>query len=99
MRLQPPNPTTFDESGIISQLEELAESFGLHIRHEPIKSDDDLPIVPGGMCRLKGDRVLILNSKATTQDRIRVLAEVLKHFNLDGVYIRPAVRQLLEKSH
>ena len=97
MKKNPPKPAALDESSIIHQLEELAESLGLEIRHEPIKSDDDLPIVPGGVCRLKGDRVLIINSNTTTRDKIRTLAEALRHFDLDRVYIRPVLRQLLGK--
>jgi len=56
---------TMDESTIIRQLEALAVTFGLQIRYEAIRIDDDLPNVPGGVCRLKGDNVLIINSTAT----------------------------------
>ena len=98
MPKKPRKPTVLDDSSILGELEELAESIGLQIRHEHIKSDDDLPNVPGGICRLKGDRVVILNSKATTRDRIRALAEALRHFDLEGIYIRPAVRRLLDKA-
>jgi hypothetical protein len=87
-----------DESAIIRRLEELAETFGLRIRYEPIRIDDDLPNVPGGVCRLKGNNVLIINSKATAQDRIRTLAEAVRNFDLDGVYILPVIRELIEKT-
>jgi hypothetical protein len=87
-----------DESTIVRQLEELAETFGLQIRYEPIRMDDDLPNVPGGVCRLKGDNVLIINSNATMRDKIKTLAEAVKNFDLDRVYILPAIRQLLEKT-
>jgi len=89
---------TMDESTIIPQLEELAETFGLQIRYEPIRSDDDLPNVLGGLCRLKGDNVLIINSNATVRDKIKTLAEAVKNFDLDRVYILPIIRELLEKA-
>ncbi len=88
-----------DESTIIRQLEELAVKFGLQIRYEPIRIDDNLSTVPGGMCRLRGDNVLIINSNATVRDKINTLAEAVKNFDLDGVYILPVIRELLEKAH
>jgi hypothetical protein len=45
---------------------------------------------------LKGEYVLIINSKATVKDKMRTIAEALKRFDLDQVYIRPALRELLD---
>jgi len=87
-----------DESTIIRQLEALAVTFGLQICYEPIRIDDDLPNMPGGVCRLKGDNLLIINSNATLQDRIDTLAEAVKNFDLDRVYLLPVIRELLEKA-
>jgi N-dimethylarginine dimethylaminohydrolase len=86
-----------DENTIIEELEELIKRFGIQIRREPIKQDEDLIKVVGGLCLLRGEYVLIINSKATTMDRIRTLATALKHFDLDQIYLRPVLRELLDK--
>ena len=86
-----------DESTIIEELEELIESFGIQIRHEAIKQDEDLVKVVGGLCLLKGEYVLIINSRATMMERINTLARALKHFDLDHIYLRPVFRELLDK--
>jgi predicted metallopeptidase len=86
-----------DESIIIEQLEELVKRFGVQIRSEAIKQDEDLVKVVGGLCLLKGQYVLIINSKATTMDRIWTLATALKHFDLDRIYLRPVLREILDK--
>ena len=86
-----------DQNNIIAQLEELIKSFGIQIRCEAIKQDEDLVRVVGGLCLLKGEYVLIINSKATTMDRIWSLATALKHFDLDRIYLRPVLRELLDK--
>ena len=86
-----------DEHAIIDQLEELAERFGIQIRYEPIKQDEDLVRVVGGLCLLRGEYVLIIDSKAATGDKIRTFAEALRHFDLDQTYIKPALRELLDK--
>ncbi|HSB03838.1 MAG TPA: hypothetical protein VLK23_01495 [Thermodesulfobacteriota bacterium] len=89
--------TRMDEDALIDHLEELAEGFGIQIRYEPIKQDEDSKNVVGGLCLLKGEYVLIINSKATVKDRIHALAMAVKHFDLDQVYIRPVLRELLDR--
>jgi N-dimethylarginine dimethylaminohydrolase len=86
-----------DENTIIEQLEELIKTFGVQIRREPIKQDEDLVKVVGGLCLLRGEYILIINSKATTIERINTLATALKHFNLDQIYLRPVLRELLDR--
>jgi hypothetical protein len=86
-----------DENTIIDRLEELIEGFGVQIRREPIKQDEDLVKVVGGLCLLRGKYVLIINSKATMIDRINTLATALKHFDLDHMYLRPVFREILDK--
>ena len=84
-----------NENIILSQLEELAGKLGIQIRYETIKKEDFLNT--GGLCRLKGEYVFIINSKATTKDKIQTLARAVKRFDLTQVYIRPALREFLDK--
>ena len=86
-----------EENTIIEQLEELVKTFGIQIRSEAIKQDEDLAKVVGGLCLLKGEYVLIINSKTTKAERINTLATALKHFDLDKIYLRPVIRELLDK--
>ena len=86
-----------DQNAIIDQLEELIKSFGVQIRHEAIKQDEDLVNMVGGLCLLRGQYLLIIDSKATMIDRINTLATALKHFDLEQIYIRPVLRELLDK--
>ena len=86
-----------DENTVIEQLEELIKSFGIQIRDEAIKQDEDLVNTVGGLCLLRGEYVLIINSKATRMDRIKTLAMALKHFDLDHIYLRPIFRELLDR--
>ena len=85
-----------DENAIIEQLEELIKRFGVQIRHEPIKQDEDSINVVGGLCLLKGEYVLIINSKAAIRDKIRALGMALKHFDHENIYMMPVLRELLE---
>ncbi|MFB3885052.1 MAG: hypothetical protein ACE144_07470 [Thermodesulfobacteriota bacterium] len=87
-----------DEQTIIDQLEELAGQFGVRIRYEPIRQDEDFVRVVGGLCLLRKEYVLIVDSKAAMRDKIRIFAEALRHFDLDRIYIKPVLRELLEKA-
>ena len=86
-----------DEDTLLEQLEELIKSFGVQIRREPIKQDEDLVKVVGGLCLLRREYVLIISSRATTMERINTLATALKHFDLDHIYLLQVFRELLDK--
>ena len=84
-----------DDHAVLSQLEGLAEQLGIQIRYEKI-TEEELTSA-GGLCRLKGESFIIVNYRATTKDKIQALVRALKNFDLDDVYIRPALRELLER--
>lgn len=87
-----------DQGAIIDQLEELAERFGIQIRYEPIGLDEEGINLMGGLCKLRGEKLLIINSKASVRDKIQAFAQALSNFDLDQIYIRPAIRGLIERA-
>jgi hypothetical protein len=84
-----------DDHIALDQLEALAYGLGVEVRYEKIPQDD--VAISGGLYRLKGKNVIVIDSRATTRDRIRVLVQALRQFDLADIYIRPALRELLEK--
>ncbi|MFH1078686.1 MAG: hypothetical protein V1766_00235 [Pseudomonadota bacterium] len=84
-----------DNVSTLNQLEELALKLGMTIRYEPLKIEGSLYV--GGFCRIKGQDYVIVNKKATTQERIHVLADVLKRCDLGEIYVLPSLRKLLEQ--
>ena len=84
-----------DEAAILEQLEELAQSLGIEIRHEQLRREGSF--TPGGLCRLKGEYLLIFNTKATREDRIEALVKALDRFDLDQLYLKPGLREFLDK--
>ena len=83
------------KANILGQLEELARSLGIEIRNEPLRKESSFS--PGGLCLFKGDYLMIFNTKATKEDRIEALAQALSRFDLDQVYLRPGLREFLDK--
>jgi hypothetical protein len=84
-----------DDHMALSQLEELAHTLGIQVRYEKIMEEELSSI--GGLCRVRGEWVIIINSKAAINEKIHTLAKSLKNFDLSSIYVRPALRELLEK--
>jgi len=84
-----------DEKEILNQLEELAESLGIIIRYEQLLKEGSF--FPGGLCKVKGEDIVIINSMAGIDDKIEILANAVVSFDLNRIYMRPALREFLSK--
>jgi hypothetical protein len=81
---------------LLSQLEDLANKLGIAIRHFKFIRDESSG--RGGLCRIRGEYVLFVDSQATTKEKILVTIEALKQFDLGDIHVNPAIRDLLEGS-
>lgn len=79
---------------LLIQLEELAEKLGILVRDEMINIDDVSST--GGLCVVEGKHILILNSKTTVTEKIQVAIKALRQFDLNEIYVKPSIRELLE---
>ena len=83
-----------NEEVLLNQLEELAEKLEILVRDENINIDESSS--NGGLCRVEGEYILILNSKATVNEKIQVIINALHQFDLSDIYVKPFIRELLE---
>ena len=83
-----------DDTATLIQLEELAQRLGITVRYEALKSDGSLH--PGGFCRVHGQDVVIINKKATGREKIHIIVDALKRYDLSRIYILPSLRELLD---
>jgi hypothetical protein len=83
-----------DDRTLLLHMEEVASAIGLDIRYERLEGETSG--FPGGLCRIRSKQVLILNSEATPREKVMALAGALRRFDLSRVYLRPAVRELLD---
>ena len=81
-----------DEGAFLRELEEVAQSLGIEVRYENMKREGSF--TSGGLCRLKGQYLLIINSRAAARDKIEALATALKRFDLTTRFtqLRPSIR-------
>lgn len=73
---------------ILQELENIFEKLGITIRYE--KGN-----FVGGLCRIKEDKIVILNKKLHIKKKIMLLAEELSRFNIDEIFILPAVKEII----
>ena len=52
----------------------------------------------GGLCRIEGNYILIIHSKAGVKEKVQIMIEGLRRFDLNDIYVRPALRDLLEEN-
>ena len=79
-----------DDSIILQDLESLATDLAIEIRYDALEGR-------GGLCKYGGKTYLIVNRSLSVQERIHLLSRALSRFPLDDVFLRPQVRELLEK--
>lgn len=74
----------------LAELEEVVEKLGYKVRY-------DKGNFSGGHCVVKELKLFVVNSRNSIEKRINVVAKNLKLFNLDEIYIKPQIRELIEK--
>jgi hypothetical protein len=83
-----------DDTALLVALEQLAESLGIPVRYAELATDE-LP-GRGGLCVLHGERRIIIERSLGDRDKARLLAQGLSHFDLEGVFLLPAVRDMID---
>jgi hypothetical protein len=78
------------EDDTLLALETLAKTLDVEIRYE--KGD-----FTGGLCRVDEKSILLLQKADPARRKISVLARELGAFNLDQIFVMPALRALIEE--
>jgi len=76
-------------AALLRELLAVAESAGLRVRLDKGRFQ-------GGVCKLEGRELMVLNQSHPPDVNVVLLAERLAHFPLDEVYMKPAIRALVE---
>jgi len=76
-------------------LEEVAGRLGVKVSVERIiKNSIRQP--HGGLCWVDGEPRIIIHKKLTDAEKVQVLVDALRGFDLEDMHIPPEVRQVLE---
>ena len=77
---------------ILEELERAADKLGVRVSYETLAAD----VGPGGLCKVKGEWRAIIDRRAPASEKVALLAQALSQFDLDGVYLSPEVREIIE---
>lgn len=83
-----------NEESLLNQLKELAEKLEISVRDENLDIEESSSA--GGLCRVGGEYILILNSRAAVKEKNQVMIKALQQFDITEIYIKPAIRELLD---
>ena len=76
---------------VLEQLEDLVFHLGLELRWE----EGDFT---GGICRLRGREIFLVNQSLPTLEKIRVLCRELSQTDLSRTFVVPALRERILQS-
>ena len=81
-----------DKQRILEELLALLESNGVTIRNEPLGGSG------GGLCTIKGEKIFFVDTQASSTEMASTCAQaVSKIVDVETIYIKPEVRQIIEK--
>jgi hypothetical protein len=81
-----------EEAIILQDLESLAAELAIEVLY------DNLEESRGGLCRVGGKSRLYINRSLSVAERIQLMVAELSDLPLEGVFLRPRVRELLESN-
>jgi len=76
-------------------LEALAARLGIPVRYETMERGVASGRSRGGLCRLRGQPIILVDEALGPHERVAVLAQALGTFDLDGIYLPPLVRSTI----
>lgn len=82
-----------DDRHLFDELLRAAEQLGVAVRMEPFETP---ATAGGGLCVLRGERLILLDAKAPLGDRTLTLARSLSELETDMIFMVPEAREAVE---
>ncbi len=83
-----------EDETLLSALEAVAEQLRIPVTYAAIATEELAG--QGGLCVLHGERRIIIERSLNIRQKARLLAAGLARFDLEDVFLLPAVRQAIE---
>lgn len=77
---------------LLELLEATADQLGINVSYEPLQTS----VINGGLCRVKGVYRVIVDKRATSEERVATLATALATFDTSELALPPKVRDVLK---
>ncbi|MDY6903213.1 MAG: hypothetical protein SWH61_00875 [Thermodesulfobacteriota bacterium] len=80
---------------VYHELKNLSEKLGISVQEHNLRNAGIH--VSSGLCRIKDKQVFIMDKRLSIREKTAALAECLGQMDLEGVYIVPVIRDLLNR--
>ena len=78
---------------LLEELSRAAERAGIRVREEAFDPNlSDVKKPRGGLCTLRGERLILVDGKLPLPERIATVAEALAGVDLESIFLPPIVR-------
>ena len=74
---------------VFQEFEQIAEELNIRIFQEKGNFN-------GGYCLLEEQRIIVINKVKPLEQRIRALAQAFSKFDTSQIYLKPAIREMIE---
>jgi hypothetical protein len=81
---------------VVRELLNVAERAGISVRLEPL-DPDFFETRRGGICKIDGAQTILVDSRASSDEKMVVLLRALGSVELDAIYMRPQLREQIER--
>ena len=82
-----------EENRLLEDLEEIAERLSIDVQYDDLMAGDIT--VKGGLCKLRGRHVIIMDRRTPPPERIEVLVRALRQFDLTSLFMKPYIRSII----
>lgn len=82
-----------EENRLLQELEEIAEKLSITVHYDDLMGLDFK--IKGGLCKLRGKPVIIMDRRTPLTERVDLLVGALRQFDLSSVFIRPYIRSII----
>lgn len=79
------------------ELKDLAEKLGITVSEQSFRNTGIK--VASGLCKVKGQNLMIIDKHKSIQKRIQIMASHLARIPHENVFMVPAIRELLERHY
>ena len=80
---------------MLELLESAAEQLGIKVSYEPLQIGGLQTGLRGGLCKVKGEYRVIIDKRATNEERVTTLATAIAGFDTTELELPQKVRDLL----
>ncbi len=77
----------------LKELEEIADKKAIRISYEAIGGE----LGAGGLCKVKGQHRVIVDKRATDNEKVTVIATALARFPLEDLFMSEDTREIIQR--